>query len=90
VHAGERVLPAAVCARLADRLSGARLTMREVDVLALAARGEKNKQIAARLGITEGTVKGYVAAILVKLGARDRTNAAMIGLRRGIIPPPRC
>jgi len=89
VHAGERVLPPPVEARMAERLSGALLTTREVDVLALAARGEKNKQIGARLGITEGTVKGYVAAILVKLGARDRTDAAMIGLRRGIIPPLR-
>jgi two-component system NarL family response regulator len=90
VYAGERVLLPTVEARLAERLSGALLTTREVDVLALAARGEKNKQIGARLGITEGTVKGYVAAILVKLGAQDRTDAAIIGLRRGIIPPPRC
>jgi DNA-binding NarL/FixJ family response regulator len=56
-----------------------------VDVLRLIAGGNANKEIAAQLSITEETVKGRVKNILCKLGANDRTHAAMIGVRRGII-----
>jgi DNA-binding NarL/FixJ family response regulator len=56
-----------------------------VDVLRLIAAGNANKQIASHLSVTEDTVKGRVKSILSKLGANDRTHAAMIGLRRGII-----
>jgi DNA-binding NarL/FixJ family response regulator len=61
------------------------LTAREVDVLRLIAAGHANKEIAARLSITEETVKSRVKNILSKLHANDRTHAAIIGVKRGII-----
>ena len=85
VSEGQRYVPMALSGKLLERLEGSRLTPREIDVLTLAARGEKNKQIAAQLHITEGTVKSYINNILLKLGARDRTEAVTIGLRRGMI-----
>ena len=54
-------------------------------VLRLIAEGNSNKEIAARLSVTEDAVKGHVRNILSKLGANDRTHAAMIGVKRGII-----
>ena len=57
----------------------------EIDVLRLIAGGHANKEIAAQLSVPEETVKGRVRSILAKLGANDRTHAAMIGLKRGII-----
>jgi DNA-binding NarL/FixJ family response regulator len=56
-----------------------------VRVLRLIADGNANKEIAAQLSISEETVRGQVRNILSKLGANDRTHAAMIGLKRGII-----
>jgi DNA-binding NarL/FixJ family response regulator len=61
------------------------LTPAEVAVLRLVAAGNANKEIADHLGVTEDTVKGRVKSILAKLGAHDRTHAAIIGLKRGII-----
>ena len=61
------------------------LTPAEIVVLQLIASGNANKQIAAQLGVTEETVKGRVKSILSKLGANDRTEAAVTGLKRGII-----
>jgi two-component system NarL family response regulator len=84
VHAGQRHVPAAVAARLAGRPER-ELTEREVQVLELIAAGMSNKEIAAELSISEGTVKSHVNAILAKLDAPDRTAAAMIALRRGIL-----
>jgi NarL family two-component system response regulator LiaR len=62
----------------------AELTGREQDVLRLIARGQSNKEIAASLHLTEGTVKGYVSAILVKLDVSDRTQAALYAVRHGL------
>ena len=61
------------------------LTPREIDVLRLIANGNANKEIAAQLSIGEASVKSYVANILSKLDAKDRTHAVTIGLKRGII-----
>ena len=61
------------------------LSPAEVRVLRLIADGHSNKEIAALLSVTEDAVKGQVRNILAKLGANDRTHAAMIGLKRGII-----
>jgi DNA-binding NarL/FixJ family response regulator len=61
------------------------LTPAETAVLRLIAEGNANKEIANRLAVTEDTVKGRVKSILAKLDANDRTHAAIIGLRRGII-----
>jgi DNA-binding NarL/FixJ family response regulator len=85
VHAGKKTMTPSVAAELADHSPDDALTEREIDVLRLIAAGAANKEIAARLGIKEETVKGRVKNILMKLGANDRTHAAMIGLKRGII-----
>lgn len=68
----------------ADR-EAKRLTARESDVLELAAAGNSNKQIAARLSLTEDTIKGYMKAIFARLGAMDRTHAVAIAVRNGLI-----
>jgi DNA-binding NarL/FixJ family response regulator len=85
VHAGKKVLSAEASYELAEHVSSDALTPAEVDVLRLIAAGHANKQIAQQLSITEDSVKGRVKNILSKLGATDRTHAAMIGVRRGII-----
>jgi len=61
------------------------LTPRESEVLRLLAEGLANKEIASRLGVSEHTVKFHVASILGKLGAASRTEAVMLGIRRGIV-----
>jgi DNA-binding NarL/FixJ family response regulator len=63
------------------------LTPRERDVLALLARGESNKRIAAALNLSIGTVKGYVSAIFEKLGVEDRTQAALLAAKHDVVPP---
>ncbi len=85
VHAGKKTLSAEVSFELAEHAADQALTPAEVDVLRLIAMGNANKEIAARLSVTEETVKGRVKNILAKLGANDRTHAAMIGIKRGII-----
>jgi two-component system NarL family response regulator len=86
VHEGRRFVPAAVAQRLVERtLAGPALTQRELQVLKLVAVGKTNKEVASALFITEGTVKTHVNNILEKLGVRDRTEAAMTALRRGIL-----
>jgi len=85
VHAGRKTMSPAVATELADHSIDDALTAREIDVLRLIAGGNANKEIAAQLSITEETVKSRVKSILMKLGANDRTHAAMIGLKRGII-----
>jgi DNA-binding NarL/FixJ family response regulator len=85
VYAGKKALAAEVSYELADHATDDALTAAEIDVLRLIADGNANKEIAAQLSITEETVKSRVRNILSKLGANDRTHAAMIGLKRGII-----
>lgn len=85
VHAGKKTLSAEASFELAEHATDEALTPAEIDVLRLIAAGNANKEIAARLSITEETVKGRVKNILSKLGANDRTHAAMIGVKRGII-----
>jgi DNA-binding NarL/FixJ family response regulator len=85
VHAGKKSLSPEVSFRLAEHATDDTLTPAEIGILALISEGLANKQIADRLSITEDTVKGRVKSILSKLGANDRTHAAMIGLKRGII-----
>jgi DNA-binding NarL/FixJ family response regulator len=85
VHSGKKTISPQVSYELAEHATDDALTKAEVDVLRLIASGNANKQIADQLGITEDTVKGRVKNILSKLGANDRTHAAMIGLKRGII-----
>jgi DNA-binding NarL/FixJ family response regulator len=88
VHRGGQVLPAAVAQRLATFTPRVDLTARELEVVALMAKGLRNKDIAAAIGRTEATAKVHVLHILEKLGARDRTEAITVALRRGIIHLP--
>ena len=85
VHAGQKHVPPEVAAELARHTGEEELTGREIDVLRLIAKGNANKEIAARLFVTEETVKSHITHILGKLGANDRTHAVAIGLQRGII-----
>ncbi len=84
VHAGQKRLPPEIAAEIAEHAIDESLTPREIDVLRLIAGGNANKEIAARLSLTEETIKGHVKNILAKLGASDRTHAVTIGLKRGI------
>jgi DNA-binding NarL/FixJ family response regulator len=85
VHAGKKSISAEASFQLAEHATDDALTPGEIRVLRLIAEGNANKEIAAQLSLTEETVKGHVRSILSKLGAKDRTHAAMIGLKRGII-----
>jgi DNA-binding NarL/FixJ family response regulator len=85
VYAGKKALSVEVSYQLAEHATDDALTPAEIRVLRLIAEGNTNKAIAAQLLVSEETVKGQVRNILSKLGANDRTHAAMIGLKRGII-----
>jgi len=88
VHSGRRPVPADVEARLAQRSAHPTLTPREVEVIELIAQGLRNKEIAATLGISEGTVTVHVKSIFSKLAVNDRTAAVKIALQRGIVHIP--
>jgi len=85
VHAGKKVIPSHVAAHLAEHVSDEDLTEREVEVLRHIAEGNRNRDIAEKLFISEETVKVHVKHIMDKLGAADRTQAVAIAVRRGII-----
>jgi len=85
VYAGKKRVPAELAAQLAEHLSDEALTEREVDVLRHVAGGNRNRDIAEQLFISEETVKVHVKHIMEKLGASDRTQAVAIAVRRGII-----
>jgi DNA-binding NarL/FixJ family response regulator len=88
VHAGGCPVPPATKEILADRVLRGHLTQRETEVLRLIADGLSNKEIGARLRVTEQTAEFHVRNILSKLGVNDRTKAATTGIRRGIIEIP--
>lgn len=85
VHAGKRFIPLEVTQQLNGFFPELALTPREAQVLSLVARGFGNKEIGDVLGTAPGTAKAHVQSILSKLGAKDRTHAVSIALRRGII-----
>jgi two-component system NarL family response regulator len=85
VHAGEQLFGPEIAARLAERMQTEPLTARELEVLALVAKGLSNKEIGTALGITEGTVKNHLKRIYEKLQVTDRTEAAMLAIERGIL-----
>jgi DNA-binding NarL/FixJ family response regulator len=93
-HAGEAIIDPTVAARLVSALAdGSRaigdpreqLTRREREVLELIVRGRSNKRIAFELGIAEKTVKTHVGHLLAKLGVTDRTQAALLAVRKGLV-----
>jgi len=85
VHAGKKRVHPEVAAHLAAHLADERLTGREVDVLRHVAGGNRNRDIAKRLFVSEETIKVHIKHIMEKLGASDRTEAFAIAVRRGII-----
>jgi len=85
VHRGTKVIPREVAARLAEHLPRVELTAREVEVLALVAKGLSNKEVARVLGRTEETVRVHLKHVFEKLGVEDRTEAVTTALQRGIL-----
>jgi DNA-binding NarL/FixJ family response regulator len=85
VHAGEKWIQADVATELAKHTAELALTVREIEILKLVASGYANKAISAHLAINEETTKTHITNILVKLGAKGRTHAVSLGVRRGII-----
>jgi len=85
VHTGKKRVPPEVAAHLAEHMSDEDLTVRETEVLRKVAGGNRNREIAELLIISEETVKVHIKHIMDKLGAKDRTQAIAIAVRRGII-----
>ena len=85
VHRGQKRKPPEIAAERADHLTEDDLSQLQRDVLRLIAGGNGNRDIAARLSITEEPVKNHITHILAKLGANDRTHVLTIGIRRGYI-----
>lgn len=84
VHGGKRYIPSEVALKLADRIDDSDLTERELEVLQLLSKGNSNQEIAAALTISEGTVKFHINNILSKLGVKDRTQAVIMALKKGL------
>ena len=85
VHAGRRRIAPALAASLVEHLGQEALSPREITILQRVAEGDRNKEIAARLFLSEETIKSHMKNILEKLGASDRTQAVSIAVRRGIM-----
>lgn len=85
VAAGERIIQPEIAVKLAEHVAAESLTPRQDEVLRLVAEGKSNLEIAETIFISEGTVKAHVRAILRKLGARDRTQAMMVAMKRGLV-----
>jgi DNA-binding NarL/FixJ family response regulator len=83
VHGGERRIPAEMARAVAYNLPADTLSKREIEVLKVVAEGNSNQRTAERLGLKEDTVKAHMKTILAKLGARDRTHAVTLAVRRG-------
>ncbi len=85
VHRGLRYLPHVALDRLAERMPSVELTPREAEVLTCVTQGLSNREIAEELGIAEKTVRIHVSSVLDKMGARDRTQATIYALQRGLV-----
>lgn len=85
VHQGRRYVPAEVAAAIAENFGAEDLSQREMDVIRRVAAGLSNKEIGARLSVSEETVKTYMKSILSKLHASDRSHAVAIAIERGIL-----
>lgn len=87
VHMGHRYFPPEVAEKLADRALQVELTPRELEVLRLLCAGKSGREIAATLKLRESTVRIYISNVLVKLGARRRTEAIALAIKRGLVHP---
>jgi two-component system, NarL family, response regulator len=85
VASGQRFMSRSAGAKLAGRIGAPELTNRELVILQCVASGRANKEIADQLGVSDGTVKSHVNKIMRKLGAVSRTDAALVGLRKGLV-----
>ena len=85
VHAGRRVVPPEIAIELAEHACDDALSPRELQVLRELARGNANREIARILNVSEGTIKAHMKSIIAKLGAKDRTHAVLLALKRGIL-----
>jgi DNA-binding NarL/FixJ family response regulator len=85
VHRNLRYLPPTMMDRLAERMPAVDLTPREHEILVCITQGQSNREIANELDIAEKTVRAHVSAVLEKMGARDRTQATIFALQRGLI-----
>jgi DNA-binding NarL/FixJ family response regulator len=85
VDRGLRYLPHVALDRMAERMPSVDLTPRETEVLTCITQGRSNREIAEELGIAEKTVRIHVSAVLDKMGARDRTQATIYALQRGLV-----
>jgi DNA-binding NarL/FixJ family response regulator len=85
VMSGQRYICPQIGARLADRLLGRLLSPREQDVLVLLASGKSNRAIATELEVREGTVRSHVSSLMGKLGVSNRTEAAALAIKRGLL-----
>ena len=85
IASGQRYMSRTAGAKLAGRIGAPELTKQELSVLRCVAAGQANKEVAVVLRISEGTVKSHVNKIMQKLGAHSRTDAVIVGLRKGLI-----
>jgi DNA-binding NarL/FixJ family response regulator len=85
VHGGEVFLLPHIAQKLVERMQSPQITQRELEVLTSMDAGKINKEIGAKLGISEGAVKSHVASLLAKLGVATRTSAIKEGVRRGLV-----
>lgn len=85
VHAGKSCIPASIAAKLAERSASPDLTPRELDVLRLIVEGKSNRDASTALFVSEETVKSHIKSILAKLGVSDRTAAATLAVKRGLV-----
>ncbi len=85
VHSGQQYVSLTVASKLVKRMNNPILSERELEVLRLIAQGLSNQDIGAALNIGESTVKSHVTHILTKLGVRDRTQAVIVSVRRGLV-----
>ena len=85
VHAGHRAIPPSIASKLAEKISEEALSAREEEVLQLMARGQRNREIAKHLFISENTVRNHVMSILKKLGTANRTEGVALSIQQGLV-----
>lgn len=88
VHSGKRYIPSQIAARLAERMMRSNLTVREVEILEMLAKGLTNKQIGTALSISDNTVRNHVNSIMEKMEVSDRTEAVAVAIQQGILQIP--